>query len=401
MVEVHGDADLRPLLHEDHADLLIGLVALAHQQGELERADASLGKQGLCLLDVAGGLVRGIVELRGGVDDGAGGRGVAEGDGVHELLGVGGQVEGLAHLGVSELLALAVQRQPVHHGGGVSLDADVGVAFELHQAGEGQVGSDVDVAALQLDDAGRVVGDNLELDGLGEGLALNAVVGVGLKREVLALLPLGDGIGAGAEDAVVVLVGTDLVEVSLALNAQGEDAEVGQRGGSLFLGVDDDGGVVGALDVVEVLDAHVPAGVLGLDGAGEGPLPVLGGNGGAVGEEQALLHVEGVGLAVFGDFGHVGGQARLDGGAVVGALQQAVEDEVEDEDVLVARAGDGIEVIGVDGAADDDLLGRVGVGDVDATEGGQGAQGSRAEQEIAAAKLKVHVCLPFVYPSSG
>ena len=199
----------------------------------------------------------------------------------------------------------------------------------------------------------------------------------------------------------MVFVGADLLKVSLALNAQGEDAEVGQRGGSLFLGVDDDGGVVGALDVVEVFDAHMPAGVLSLDGAGEGPLPVLGGDGGAVGEEQALLHVEGVDLAVLGDLGHVGGQAGLDGGAVVGALQQAVEDEVEDEDVLVAGAGHGVEVVGVDGAADDDLLSRVGVGDVDATEGGQGAQGSRAEQEIAAAKLKVHVCLPFVCPPSG
>ena len=269
LVELDGDADLGPLLGQDHGDLLIGGVAAAKEHAELEAVGvAGLGEQGLGGLDVGHGRLQAqVAVLGGGVQDRAGGRGEAVGEGVDELLGVGGLEEGLADLLVCQVLVLHVERDPVDHGRGVGLGGHVGVALKLHHGGEGQVGGGVDVAALELDGAGRVVGDDLELDLLGQGQALEAIVRVGLHGQVLALLPLLDDEGADADGAVYVLLLAHLVEVGLGLHAQGEDAEVGQGGGGGDLGGHDDRGVVGALDLVDVGDALMPVGVGGLHGA--------------------------------------------------------------------------------------------------------------------------------------
>ena len=144
--------------------------------------------------------------------------------------------------------------------------------------------------------------------------------------------------------------------------------------------------------MVEVLDAHVPVGILGLDGAVERELPVLGGDGGAVGEGEAFLDLEGVGEAVVGDVVALG-QAQLDVGAVVAGHDKALKDEVEDEDVGVADAGDGVQVVGVLSTADDDRLG-IAVGEcAGGCQGGKGSQCSGALEEAPAVhgEVRAHV----------
>ena len=155
----------------------------------------------------------------------------------------------------------------------------------------------------------------------------------------------------------------------------------------------DDGRVVGALDIVEVLHAHVPVGILGLDGAVERELPVLGGDGGAVREGEAFLDLEGVSEAVVGDVVALS-QAQLDVGAVVAGHDETLKDEVEDEDVGVADAGDGVQVVGVLGAADDDRPGCVAVGECTGRcQGGKGGQRGSALEETPAVhgEVRAHV----------
>ena len=394
LLDGDGHADLGPLLREDHGNLLVDLVAAAHEDGDREAAvQTGLGEQRLGALDVRLDRVEGVVAvLAGGGKDGADGGAVTEERDVHDLLGVRGLDEGLAGLVMGEVLVLDVERHEARDGGGQGCNDAVGVALDLHEGGEGQVNGDVDIAALQLDLTGGVVGDNAELDVSRGGHAVLAIVGVGSHGHVLAALPLLDHVGAGAQGAVDVAIRADGLEVSLALDAQGKDAQVGERAGSLRLHVHDDGRVVGALDVVEVLHAHVPVGILGLDGAVERELPVLGGDGGAVGEGEAFLDLEGVGEAVVGDVVALG-QAQLDVGAVVAGHDKALKDEVEDEDVGVADAGDGVQVVGVLSTADDDRLG-IAVGEcTGGCQGGKGGQCSGALEEAPAVhgEVRAHV----------
>ena len=91
----------------------------------------------------------------------------------------------LAHLDVVERLALQRQRHEVDTGGVEQVDAEFRVRLDLLQHVARRVLDDVDLAALQLQEAGVVVGHDAHLDGGDLGLGAPVVVVAGENETAL------------------------------------------------------------------------------------------------------------------------------------------------------------------------------------------------------------------------
>ena len=362
-------------LHQD-GDLLIDLVACGDGQGEVDAVGiAGVREHLLRGFGLVGdhfevGVV--ILLMRLGQH---GGDGLAElaVDDLSHLRLVQAVVQRSAHRGVIEGLHGGVQQQVADLGGGVDFQLQaLGVADHVHQGG-GNVAHDVDLAGLQLHQAGVVIGDDLELHigGL-DGIGI-AVVRVLLQKNVIAAVPLLQAVGAGAHGVLDVLVLGHGLCVGLAAQHHVEGAQLRQEGGGGALQGDHDL-LVGGFDGVDDLSDEGVLGGFGIAGAIQAPHPVLAGHGRAVGEHQAGDQVEGVGQAVLAD-GPVGGQVGLDGDVVVAHLHESLVDLLADVDLDAADGGRvGLKVGGVAGDADDDGVARGGLGKAEAGHNQQSCQ---------------------------
>ena len=120
---------------------------------------------------------------------------------------VDGQSERFAHADVVEGRLLGVHVQPADNDAGLGMGDQVGIGFHVG-VGLGRDGPDeVGVAGHQHVDAGGVLGDDLEVDGLETGVRrdqtglISPPVGVELELEVIAVLPLDEQVLAGADGA--------------------------------------------------------------------------------------------------------------------------------------------------------------------------------------------------------
>ena len=179
---------------------------------------------------------------------------------------------------------------------------------------------------------------------------LAPVVGVLHELDTVALDPARELEGAGADGVGRVAVGAGGGDDDgVAPGEVGEERALGRVEADLDGGVVDGGYLV---DSVEELLLGVGR-ALG-HGAVEGEDHVLGGEGGAVVQGDAVAQVEDPGEAVGGDLPALG-ERRLDG-AVVGEAGEALEDVGVDH--LVdggGGAGGGVEVGGLELHADDDV----------------------------------------------
>ena len=154
----------------------------------------------------------------------------------------------------------------------------------------GNLERDVGGAALDLGDARRCVGDELEDRGLDRRLAA-PVVGIGLQADEGIALELLDHVGAGSDGGLLETFRTDLLVVGLGQDVAGEEAHPLEEGGFELLHV---GGDAIAVDLeVADLGPHELDRVagLGLAGALERPHDVFGREGRTVVPGDAALHI--------------------------------------------------------------------------------------------------------------
>ena len=362
LLDVAQEAGLVHLGLDEGGDLLVEGGAGADGQGKLHGLGVAgvgqhlLGGVGVIL----GDLQLAVEPLALGLGDDSGHRrAVLAGDGAGQLRLVQGIVEGLADLHVVKGSLGGVDGQVVDLGGGEDVQRQRVVGLHALGQGEGEGGGHVDLAGLELHQAGVVIRHQDVLDLLGLGHALLAVIGIGLQGQAAALHPLLEHVGAGADGVAQVLLVAHGFGIGLVAQHHVEAAQLGQEGGvGLLQG--NDHLLVGGLNRVNGLGDVAVVGGLIVPGAVEGPDPVAGLHVLAVGELDPLHQVEGVGQAVVAD-GPVGGQLGLDG-AVVAGEHQALEDLLGHLDLGGAHAGGvGLDVLGLGRDAHHDLVGVAGL----------------------------------------
>ena len=382
LLDVAQEAGLVHLGLDEGGDLLIEGGAGADGQGELHR----LSIAGICQHLLGGvGVILGDLQLAveplalGLGDDGGHRRAVLAGDGAGQLRLVQGIVEGLADLHVVKGSLGGVDGQVVDLGGGEDVQRQRVVGLHALGQGEGEGGGHVDLAGLELHQAGVVIRHQDVLDLLGLGHALLAVIGIGLQGQAAALHPLLEHVGAGADGVAQVLLVAHGFGIGLVAQHHVEAAQLGQEGGvGLLQG--NDHLLVGGLNRVNGLGDVAVVGGLIVPGAVEGPDPVAGLHVLAVGELDALYQIEGVGQAVVAD-GPVGGQLGLDGAVVAGA-HQALKDLLGYLHFRRSHTGGiRLDVLGFCGDSDHDLAGVAGL----CVGGAGGIGGGRAAGRVPTA----------------
>ena len=357
-LDVAGEAGLVHLGLDEGGNLLIERGAGADGQGKLHGLGiAGIGQHLLGGVgSVLGHLQIGVAPVALGLGDNGGHRGaVLAGDGAGQLGLVQRVIQGLAHLDIVKGRLRGVDGQIVDLGGGEDVQRQGLVALHALGEREGEGGGHVDLAGLELHQAGVVVGDQDVLDLLGLGHALHAVVGVGLQSQAAALGPVLQHVGAGADGVLQVLLVAHALGIGLVAQHHVEAAQLSQEGGVGF-GEGDDHLLVGGLHGVDGLGDIAVVGGFVVAGAVEGPDPVAGLHILAVGELDALHQIEGIGQAVVAD-GPVGGQDGLDRAVVAGA-DQALENLLGHLNLGRAHTGGiGLNVLGLGGNADHDLVG--------------------------------------------
>ena len=351
LVDVHGDTQVAPSLLDvlSNGDVVTGIVSAVGDGGEAfaigitSLSQQALGFLEVCLVviaDVALAAVGVVVEHAGLIDDAGANEVVSRlvgalHDGVGNVVTVDGQAQSLTDLGIRERLALVVQADVVGAQDGV--DIEVAAVLSLGQAGDliggnvlDQLGrtavvSGVGSAGVLQQEEGDGVRDDLA------GIPATNIVGVLAQNDTLGGGPLGDhvgavadeGIGLGAPGIAVSLNGglldrahsgksAELVKVGAGvrqLNGQGLAVLAGMDVQGIPVGIG--GGVavcIGVADGIVITVDHADNGLaVGGSGVGagqtlEGVLEILSGQVRTIAPLQAVLHGEGPGQAVLADF---------------------------------------------------------------------------------------------------
>ncbi|MPL95504.1 hypothetical protein SDC9_41675 [bioreactor metagenome] len=172
------------------------------RQGKAQRQPLGPGggQQRLRFLGVIGGerrqiLVIGIVRREMGADR----RAVTEHRAVDDVLAVDRMGDRLAHLHVVQRRGAVVHREDGLAFGGADHHLEARIGLELHQRlGGGEVREGVDIARHHCREGRGRVGDEAE-GGLGERRLRAPVARIGGQRDVIALHPVGEREGAGAD----------------------------------------------------------------------------------------------------------------------------------------------------------------------------------------------------------
>ena len=160
-------------------------------------------QKGFRLLNVVavGGIV--AVEPLVGIAGPVAGKTVAAGDYIGQRFPVDCVGKRLTNLLIAQDLVIDLAEQGVDIGGGDALESEVGIGFQLLDAGGGQVVGQLNVTGQKAVDLGGLVGDHADLNPIQIGkrlavLAAAIVVGVGFQRDADALNIFRDLERAGA-----------------------------------------------------------------------------------------------------------------------------------------------------------------------------------------------------------
>ncbi len=295
-----------------------------------------------------------------------------------DRLAVDGQRHGLAHAQVVVGLLGHVEAELLGADPGQLVHGDVAPGFEPRDVGGRDARDDVDVAALEGENA-RCRLRNRPIDDLAGHALVAPVVVEALEHHLLVLLPAGDAVRAGARDG-----GRGAAERLAVLggNRRADDRrrDVGDRrleGAKRVLGHDPDGERIDDLDTVDHREERQP---LVVRHRVEHPFEVepnrFGVERGAVVEADAAAQVERPGHAVVFDAPALG-QARADLHLVV----EGDERLVHHHDHLVGLGVGGVVRIergGVGGGGEDQLVaGRPAGGAAPAAGGGGEGRAAR------------------------
>ena len=236
----------------------------------------------------------------------------------------------------------------------VELRVQPGVALEFGDAGERRVVDPVDLAGLDRDDAGVIVGDVAEVQFGRLRQARLEVGGVGFHHELLALLPVDQHEGPRAHRLVGDLVLRRVFEDLFGQHAVGEERDVRQERGPRLFQRHDDGEVAAGEDLLDGLERPLPRS-LDVMGPLERPDHVAGLDRVAGGEAGIPPQREGPRFAVGGrrpPLGKVGVEAV----ALDIDPHQLLVDLHEGPDIGIGVLGDRVEVFGRPVDAEPDRL---------------------------------------------
>ena len=288
-----------------------------------------------------------------------------------QIIHIGGIRQRLAHFLAGDRLSLHIEADVIHRYGVKGFYLIVAVRAELGQIVARRAHHQVDVAVLELHQAGGIIRHDGHLDLLSNSLGRVVVIGILFEQHVLVFHPVGNIIRAAGDEVLIVAA---LAAVLLDNGAAGH-CEIGQEVRRRGLQRHNDRRVVGAFNARDGRQKAREDGFFRVDGTVERIQDILCRNSVAIVEFQPVAQMEGVRQAVLGNVPALG-QSALDGGAVIGRKHKAFKVPGHSHQVRGVGGLRRVHKSGVLIACNDDLLRNARVRR--AGGGGSRARGRRA-----------------------